>query len=123
MRSLDIYKITYPNGTTKLYKQLKDFYADYKQQNTDDTRNYDSFRYIINNNLYNSDKTYKHRKLDLNYRLNVENVEKYDFKEFLQDYLNEYKIVRQVKDSEYTKSTSFYNKIYELAKYRVETSV
>ena len=119
MRAFDIYKITYPNGNIKLYKQLKDFYEDYKS-NTDDKRSYDNFRYIITNKLYDSDKEYKHRGVGYNYKLNIDKIEKHNFKDFLQDYLNEYKVVRQVKDSEYTKSTQFYNKIYNLAKYRVE---
>jgi hypothetical protein len=121
MRTFDIYKITYTNGNVKLYKQLKDFYNDYLL-NTNDKRNYDNFRYIVNNKLYENDKEYKHRGVLLNYKLDIDKIEKYDFKEFLQNYLNEYKVVRQVKDSEYTKSTQFYNKIYNLAKYRVECS-
>ena len=119
MRTFDIYKITYNNGDIKLYKQLKDFYNEYVIK-TDDKRSYDNFRYIITNNLYDSDKEYKHRGVGYNYKLNIDKIEKHNFKDFLQDYLNEYKVVRQVKDSEYTKSTQFYNKIYNLAKYRVE---
>jgi len=119
MRTFDIYKITYNNGDIKLYKQLKDFYNEYVIK-TDDKRSYDNFRYIITNNLYDSDKEYKHKGVEYKYKLNIDKIEKHNFKDFLQDYLNEYKVVRQVKDSEYTKSTSFYNKIYNLAKYRVE---
>jgi len=119
MRKFDIYKITYQNGNVKLYKQLKDFYSDYTLI-TNDNRTYDNFRYIISNKLYDSNKEYKHRGVEYNYKLNVNNIEKHDFKEFLQVYLNEYKIIRQVKESQYTKSTQFYNKIYDLAKYRIE---
>ncbi len=119
MRKFDIYKITYLNGNIKLYKQLKDFYQDYKL-NTNDDRTYDNFRYIINNNLYKNCNEYKHRGKEHNYKLIIDNIEKFNFKEYLQEYLEEYKVVRQVKESEYTKSTQFYNKLYNLAKYRIE---
>tara|TARA_R110000803_G_scaffold171566_1_gene234473 strand:+ start:157 stop:522 length:366 start_codon:yes stop_codon:yes gene_type:complete len=119
MRTFDIYKVKYNNGDIKLYKQLKDFYNEYVI-NTDDKRSYDNFKYTINNNFYNTDKKYKHKNIEYEYKLNVDTIEKHNFKDFLQDYLKEYKVVRQVKDSEYTKSTAFYNKIYNLAKYRVE---
>jgi len=119
MRAFDIYKITYPSGDVKLYKQLKDFYDDYILISSD-KRSYDNFRYTISNKLYDSDKKYKHRGIENNYKLEVDKIEKHKFKEFLQDYLNEYKVIRQVKDSKYTNSTQFYNKIYNLAKYRVE---
>jgi len=112
MRGYSIYKITYLNGDVKLYKQLKDFFSDYKLK-TEDTRTYDNFRYIISNKLY--EKEHNHR-----YNLLVSKIEKHNFEDFLQDYLKEYKVVRQVKESKYTQSTAFYNKIYDLAKYRIE---
>lgn len=119
MKVFDIYKITYLNGDTKLYKNLTSFYNDYRLI-TNDSRNYENFRYSINNNLYNSDITYKHRGEEHSYKLKLNKVEKYNHKDFLQDYINEYKVIRKVNDTEYTKSNIFYNKIYNLAKYRVE---
>ena len=84
MRTFDIYKITYSAGNIKLYKQLKDFYSDYIL-NTEDKRSYDNFRYIITNKLYDSEKEYTHRGVELNYKLNVIKIEKHNFKEFLQE--------------------------------------
>ena len=119
MGKLVIYKVTYPNGNVRLYKRIKDFYEDYTNT-TDDDRSYDNFRYAITYDLYNTDRVYKHKAKEYNYKMNIKSLEKHDYKTFLNDYLNEYKVIKNVTDSAYSKSTQFYNKLYDMAKYRIE---
>lgn len=119
MRTFEIYKITYPNDKVKIYKQLKEFYDDYKIL-SNDTKTYDNFRYIILNKLYNSDKEYIHGGVKKNYKLQVKAIEKHNFKEFLQEFIDEYNVIKTIKDSKYTQSTQFYCKFFNLAKHRIE---
>lgn len=80
MKDFDVLKITYLNGDIKIYKKIIDFYNDYKKVNPDDTKNYDSFRYILNNNLYViHDKPIIQKR----HKLNILSIEKIILEEFI----------------------------------------
>ena len=64
-----IYIIHFKDGKKIVGKSLMDIHNKYTC-NSNNTIAFDKFRYIINNDLYNTDKKYMHRGVEHEYKLN-----------------------------------------------------
>tara|TARA_Y100000389_G_scaffold204140_1_gene255202 strand:+ start:620 stop:1006 length:387 start_codon:yes stop_codon:yes gene_type:complete len=80
-----IYIIHFKDGKKIIGKSLIEIHNKYIM-NSNNNISFDRFRYIINNDLYNSDKTYIHKGVEYQYKLN--DIEKVVM-EFLEDYFKD----------------------------------
>ena len=113
-----IYIIHFKDGKKIVGKSLMEIHNKYTG-NSNNTIAFDKFRYIINNDLYNTDKKYIHRGVEHEYKLNdIEKVEKDFVEEYFKDtFINYMKTKEQLgfttkeyKDSvKKIKYTQFYN--------------
>jgi len=113
-----IYIIHLKDGKKIISKSLMEIHNKYTS-NSNNNISFDRFRYIINNDLYNTDKKYIHRGIEYEYKLNdIEKVEKEFLEEYFKDtFINYMKqkeqlgyTTKEYKDSvKKIKYTQFYN--------------
>lgn len=81
-----IYIIDFKDGTKIVSKSLNELHNKYTSHSSNNIK-FDRFKYIIKNDLYNTDKKYIHKGVEHVYKL--DDIEKVEI-EFLEDYFKEY---------------------------------
>tara|TARA_R100001463_G_scaffold106632_1_gene161268 strand:- start:741 stop:1133 length:393 start_codon:yes stop_codon:yes gene_type:complete len=117
-----IYILNFTDGKKLFCKSILELHNDYINHTTSNkSLNFERFKYIINNNLFNSDKKYTHKSIEYDYKLiDINNVEIHILKDYLQNYYNDYlkakerlgnKIIHHTTSVENLKYTHLYKQI------------
>ena len=87
-----IYILNFTDGKILFCKSIMELhnnYIEYSSYNKD--LKFERFKYIIINNLFNSDKKYTHKSIEYDYKLiDIDTINIYNLKEYLQNYYNDY---------------------------------
>tara|TARA_R110000796_G_scaffold223777_1_gene340062 strand:- start:746 stop:1141 length:396 start_codon:yes stop_codon:yes gene_type:complete len=118
-----IYILNFQDGKILFCKSILELHNDYLNHTSlyNKDLKFDRFKYIINNNLFNSDKKYTHKSIEYDYKLiDINTINIYNLKEYLQNYYNDYlkakerlgnKIIHHKPSVEKLKYTQLYKQI------------
>lgn len=124
MKTGRIYILDFKDGKKIVCKSLTDLHNEYENYSNHIIKR-DRFKYIINNSLYNTDKTYKHKGVEYVYKLDViDNVEIHNLEEYLKDRFDTYMKAKELVGNafEYKERVKKlkYSKIYDKFKSEIE---
>lgn len=121
-----IYILKFKDGKKIVGKSINDLHSQYEKYSNDIIKT-DRFKYIIINNLYNTDRTYKHRGVEYKCKLDVvENIEIHILEEYLKDRYDAYMRAKELVGNTFEYKDRVkklkYSKIYDKFKSEIECS-
>jgi len=92
-----IYILNFKDGKILFCKSIMELHNGYiNHTSINKDLKFERFKYIINNNLFNSDKKYTHKSIEYDYKLiDIDIVNIYNLKEYLQNYYNDYLLMKE----------------------------
>ena len=95
-----IYILNFTDGKILFCKSIMELHNNYIEYSSyNKYLKFERFKYIIINNLFNSDKKYTHKSIEYDYKLiDIDTINIYNLKEYLQNYYNDYLKMKWFRD-------------------------